>query len=713
MKKGTLSILAALFLALSALPGTALAADTAAAVIAGPEEDIRIGEAFDIAVGEEVMLPDYTMLSIYNMEDIGQVEVTARLGMAAETAVPGELTFDDETGEIRITVDADDSCTLFGASGRWTIQASFTASLILESDEEYAAVCQITSNEIPVNVTGGKQTVPQLSAGSVRFCAVEGEEYALITVHCMDGHSFSEEVRSSSQWAVRLAGTGLTLRQIECDGAGSSTAVIRLDGSAAVGSSLEIQALPAAFVSSNTASGSLTLTIPERNAVPLHPAFLMEGDTPAGLTWQLTASQGMSVPEKFQLMIVGSKGNAVYETVVNRGGDALSITETGGSYTCVCRLPDWDLEALPADTYTAVIMCSDSESRGGSWTKVIVDGPVSSDDASSQLGAAGRDPAGGTAEAVPNGLIGTVSGSAGQVTAPGASSGGPAAALSGGSASAAVAGPGGQVMVTLSASAVSEAQSSGRAAVLPMPAVCLTAGAPAPLVVVTTGSARPVKVEIPAENTTPGTVAVLVHPDGREEVIRTSIATDTGVVAVLSDGDAVRIVDNSEHFSDAEGHWANSAISFVSAHELFSGTGEGRFTPDAGMTRAMVVTVLARYDGVDTSGGATWYEKGAAWAMEHGISSGVDLEGPVSREQLAAMLFRYAAITGENTAIRGDMTVFSDADSISGYAAEAVSWAVGAGLLGGTDKGTLAPLDGATRAEVAAILMRFCAFAAQ
>ncbi|MBD5170035.1 MAG: S-layer homology domain-containing protein [Oscillibacter sp.] len=263
--------------------------------------------------------------------------------------------------------------------------------------------------------------------------------------------------------------------------------------------------------------------------------------------------------------------------------------------------------------------------------------------------------------------------------------------------------------VTVPAAAVAAAQASSQAVALPMPEVPLTANtAAAPVVTVTTGSSQPVKVEIPVERTTPGTVAVIVKTDGTEEVVKTSLTTASGVTVTVADGATVKIVDNSKSFTDTAIHWAASAITFATAHELFNGTGAGSFTPDGTMTRGMMVTVLARYDGVDTTTGATWYEKGVDWAAANNISSGADLDAPVSREQLATMLYRYAVASGLNTAASGSLNGFADAGSVSNYAADAMAWAVGAGLIGGTDKGELNPGGSATRAEVATILMRFC-----
>lgn len=121
------------------------------------------------------------------------------------------------------------------------------------------------------------------------------------------------------------------------------------------------------------------------------------------------------------------------------------------------------------------------------------------------------------------------------------------------------------------------------------------------------------------------------------------------------------------------------------------------------MTRAMLMTVLARFDGQDTTGGAVWYEKPMEWARENGISDGSDPDGSITREQLATMLWRYAG----SPAGGGSLSSFGDSASVSAYALEAVRWAAGEGLISGTDAGLLAPQGSATRAQVATILMRF------
>ena len=212
-----------------------------------------------------------------------------------------------------------------------------------------------------------------------------------------------------------------------------------------------------------------------------------------------------------------------------------------------------------------------------------------------------------------------------------------------------------------------------------------------------------VKVEIPVRNVTPGTVVVIVHANGTEEIVRTSVVTKNGVALELTGSATVKVYDNSKFFSDVPAaNWASDAVAFVSSRELFNGTGANTFSPNAPMTRQMLMTVLARLDGTDTSGNA--YAKGMEWAIRNGVSNGSDPEGKITREQLATMLWRYAG----SPSVSGRMTGFVDADQISGYAEDAMLWATKAGIIGGKGNGQLDPKGYATRAEVAAMLMRYC-----
>ena len=161
-------------------------------------------------------------------------------------------------------------------------------------------------------------------------------------------------------------------------------------------------------------------------------------------------------------------------------------------------------------------------------------------------------------------------------------------------------------------------------------------------------------------------------------------------------------------FTDVAGNaWYTSAVNYAVDKGLMNGTGEGKFSPEAATTRGMIVTILARLDGKNTSG-TPWYQAGQRWAMEYEISDGTNMTGAITREQLVAMLFRYAVKNGlEAVALSENLTQFTDASDISAWAVSAMQWAVGQGLIQGSN-GQLRPQANASRAEVATILMRFC-----
>lgn len=210
------------------------------------------------------------------------------------------------------------------------------------------------------------------------------------------------------------------------------------------------------------------------------------------------------------------------------------------------------------------------------------------------------------------------------------------------------------------------------------------------------------RVDIPVSKPTGSMVAVIVHPDGTEEIVRGSVVTETGVALRAEGNVQLKIIDNAKRFNDMADHWAKDAVEFASSRELFNGVGNDAFGPDLSMTRGMVSTVLARLAGADTAGGETWYAKGTAWAVENGISDGTAPEQPVTREQLAAMLYRYAG----SPAVSGELG-FDDADSISAWARDAVRWCVDNGILNGVGGNRMTPQDLARRGQVAAMLMRF------
>ena len=172
-----------------------------------------------------------------------------------------------------------------------------------------------------------------------------------------------------------------------------------------------------------------------------------------------------------------------------------------------------------------------------------------------------------------------------------------------------------------------------------------------------------------------------------------------------------------------EGDWFYDAVRYAYETGLMDGVGDNLFAPNSQTTRAQLVTILYRLEGEPevsgTSGfsdvaAGTWYTDAVAWAAQNGIVNGVsDTEfapgDDITREQLAAILYRYAAYQGYDVSQRADLSGFGDAESISGYAQEALSWAHAQGLVLGFEDGSLRPQGTASRAQIAAVLMRFLA----
>ena len=228
----------------------------------------------------------------------------------------------------------------------------------------------------------------------------------------------------------------------------------------------------------------------------------------------------------------------------------------------------------------------------------------------------------------------------------------------------------------------------------------------APSVTVELPTSGATKVEIPVDMT-PGTVAVLVDARGNETVIKNSVIGNNGLIVTLADGDTVKILDNTQEYSDvAANHWAKDNIDYVTSRGLFVGVDDENFAPETSMTRAMIVSVLQRYAGDTTSASGDWYEGARQWAMENGISDGTNMNGNVTREQLVTMLYRYIG----SPQVVGSLADYSDNASVSPYAEQAMIWAVRNGIIGGMTADTLAPQGLATRAQVAAILERFIAW---
>jgi hypothetical protein len=242
------------------------------------------------------------------------------------------------------------------------------------------------------------------------------------------------------------------------------------------------------------------------------------------------------------------------------------------------------------------------------------------------------------------------------------------------------------------------------------------------------------KVSLPAETATAGTVLVLVDAEGNETIIKKSALSGGNVAALLTGSCTVKVVDNSKTFADVGESWYTDAVDFASSHDLFKGTGNDQFDPEGEMTRSMLVTVLYRLenepDSFTTSSFSdvadSWYTDAVIWANANKIVEGngngsFAPDDSITREQMATILYRYMDHLGLDVTLgdSGEMkelsspdnvlTRYADAGSTSTWANEPMQWAVTSGLI--TGKGTgddllLDPSGTAQRAEVATMLQR-------
>lgn len=208
------------------------------------------------------------------------------------------------------------------------------------------------------------------------------------------------------------------------------------------------------------------------------------------------------------------------------------------------------------------------------------------------------------------------------------------------------------------------------------------------------------KVEIPVSNVKPGTVAVLVHADGTEEIVKNSLPTEDGIQLTVNGGATVKIVDNSKDFADTRNHWAKDAIDFVSARGLVNGMNDSIYAPNNSTTRAQLWTILARQNDADLNGGNTWYEKAQLWSKNKGISDGTEPNAAINRAQMVTMLWR---AKGQPAA--GGAATFTDVSADSYYAG-AVSWAIENGITAGVGGGRFDPNSTCTRGQIATFLYR-------
>lgn len=227
------------------------------------------------------------------------------------------------------------------------------------------------------------------------------------------------------------------------------------------------------------------------------------------------------------------------------------------------------------------------------------------------------------------------------------------------------------------------------------------------------------RVILPKSGAAVTDVPVIVNSDGSETVVSKSIGGENGVTVVFEGNATYRLVSREVDFADTGRHWAKDAAAFVAARSIFNGTGENTFAPNEQMSRAMAAVVLYRLESEPESAGgysfsdgiADWAMEAAGWAAEQKIISGNEdgtfrPDNPVTRQELATMLYRYAGAMGMNTVAAADISGFADSGKVADWAKDAMKWMAGTGLMQGNDDNTINPEGTASRAEVAVIMQR-------
>ncbi len=249
----------------------------------------------------------------------------------------------------------------------------------------------------------------------------------------------------------------------------------------------------------------------------------------------------------------------------------------------------------------------------------------------------------------------------------------------------------------------------------------------APTVTFSFSASSPVRVGIPINSPSAGTVAVTVAKNGKETIVKTSTTGKDRLYVTLSGSTTVKVFDNSRSFLDVgDLHWCKSAADFVTSRGLFQGVDAVTFAPSATMSRAMLVTVLHNlednpyygfYYGHLSDIEGKWYESAAAWAVANGHIGGFPdgtFQGDkeITREQLAVILYRYAGYPSSSGYVNSSFTSYRDYDTVSPYAYQAMYWAVSSGVLHTDGRDYLSPQHPATRAEVARTMQNLVEFLA-
>ena len=524
---------------------------------------------------------------------------------------------------------------------------------------------------LTVNVNATNKLVPTVTAPTANALTYNGTEQALVTAGQTTGGTMLYRL-GDSEWSEHIptaknAGKYTVWYQVQGDAEYADVAEQSLTVSAAK-KAVTVTALDK---SAHTGSTAPDLSSPEADK-NYKVEGLLGADTLSG-TVTLTYAQtpDMSKPGKTAINIAGTLSNDNYEityvpgtlTVSDRpssgGGGSSSDRDTSSSGTVKTETTkNNDGSVTKTETKKDGTKVETTTGKDGSVSKT-----TTNPNGSSVTETKAADGSTGTVKTDKNG----------QTTAE----------------------------TKVSAKAVEDAKKNGEAVKAPVEVKATRDSSTAPTVKVELPkNSGDTKVEIPVSNVKPGTVAVLVHADGTEEIVKNSLPTEDGIQLTVNGGATVKIVDNSKDFIDTRNHWAKDAIDFVSARGLVNGMSATIYAPNASTTRAQLWTILARQNDADLAGGSIWYEKAQNWAKEKGISDGANPNGTINRAQMVTMLWR---AMGQPAA--GSAASFTDVPTDS-YYAQAVAWAVENGITAGVGGGRFDPNATCTRAQIVTFLYR-------
>jgi len=524
---------------------------------------------------------------------------------------------------------------------------------------------------LTVNVNATNKLVPTVTAPTANALTYNGAEQALVTAGQTTGGTMLYRL-GDSEWSEHIptaknAGKYTVWYKVQGDAEYADVAEQSLTVTAAK------KAVTVTALDKNAHTGS---TAPDLSSPETDKNYKVEGlvgaDTLSG-TVTLTYAQtpDMSKPGKTAINITGTLSNDNYEityvhgtlTVSDRpssgGGGSSSDRDTSSSGTVKTETTkNNDGSVTKTETKKDGTKVETTTGKDGSVTKT-----TTNPNGSSVTETKAADGSTGTVKTDKNGNT--------------------------------------EAETKVSTKAVEDAKKSGEAVKAPVEVKASRDSSTAPTVKVELPkNSGDTKVEIPVTNVKPGTVAVLVHADGTEEIVKNSLPTEDGIQLTVNGGATVKIVDNSKDFIDTRNHWAKDAIDFVSARGLVNGMNAVAYAPNASTTRAQLWTILARQNNADLTGGATWFENAQNWAKEKGISDGTNPNGTINRAQMVTMLWR---AMGQSAA--GSAANFTDVPADS-YYAQAMAWAVENGITTGTGNGKFSPDNTCTRAQIAVFLYR-------